>query len=377
MLEATKMSEVLVVALVLVDNDVPRRRWRRRTSKVPPRDSRTFIHPSELPSFSQLTSSPPESVPRHFSSYLWGAAALALIAGSIVLASTERAATITTAMPSHVVTALEDVPQVGREAARSIIEITAESNDHLIGGGAIVVGDGTMAITTLTIAPSATITVISAQHQHTTAMWRGADTNLGVSYLQLSAPHAITKLGGLAATQPVLALTPYFIPSSATPRIAFAETVLSDPQRTSANGVASYLSATSPEELHGLTGSVAVDGSGHVVALYGRSGRWLSASYVADVALTWLARPGCHGRLGITGVTAAGGGVFVAAVGDGPSAKKLQRGDVVTGINSETVDSMDSLLSLLYTVPGRSPVVVHFTRHGVSSYAVVRLGCQA
>ena len=371
------MSAVLVVALILVDNDVPRRRWGRRTSKVPPRDSRTFIHPSELPSFSQLTSSPPEPISRHFSSYLWGAAALALIAGSIVLASTERAATITTSMPSHVVTALDEVPQVGREAARSIIEITAESNGHLIGGGAIVVGDGTLAVTTLSLAPSATINVVSAQHHHTTAAWRGVDSNLGLTYLTLSTPHNVTRLGGLAGTQPVLALTPYFNPARATPLIAFAETVLSDPQRTSANGVVSYLSATSPAELHGLTGSVAVDGNGHVVALYGRADRWISARYVADVALTWLAHPGCHGRLGITGVTAAGGGVYVAAVGDGPSTAKLRRGDVVTGINSENIDSMDRLLSVLYTVPGRSPVVVHFTRDGVSNYTVVRLGCQA
>lgn len=371
------MSGLLAVALLLVDNDVPRRRWRRRTSKVPPRDGRTFIHPSELPSFAQLTSSPPEPISRHFTSYLWVTAALALIAGSMVLASTERAATITTAMPSHVVTTLEDVPEVGREAARSIIEITAESNGHLVGGGAIVVGDGQLAITTLAIAPSATITVISAQHQHTTATWRGSDVNLGLTYLALSTPHRVTKLGGLAATQPVLALTPYFSPASATPKIAFAETVLSDPQRTSANGIVSYLSATSPTELRGLTGSVAVDGSGHVVALYGRTGRWLSANYVAEVAITWLARPGCHGRLGITGVTAAGGGVFVAEVHEGPSEGKLQRGDVVTGVNSQVVDSMDRLLSLLYTIPGRSPVVVHFTRHGVTNYAVVRLGCQA
>jgi len=371
------MSRVLAVALVLVDNDVPRRRWRRRTSKVPPREGRTFIHPSELPSFSELTSSPPEPISRHFTSYLWGAAALALIAGSIVLASTQRAATITTAMPSHVVTSLEDVPQVGREAARSIVEITAESNGHLLGGGAIVVGDGRLAITTLAIAPSATITVVSAQQRHTTATWRGADVNLGLTYLALSTPHRVTKLGGLAATQPVLALTPYFSPASATPKIAFAQTVLSDPQRTSANGIASYLSATTPSELHGLTGSVAVDGSGHVVALYGRTGRWLSANYVAEVAMSWMARPGCHGRLGITGVTAAGGGVFVAAVHEGPSLEKLQRGDLITGINSQTIDSMDTLLSLLYTVPGHSPVVVHFTRHGLAGYTVVRLGCRA
>lgn len=279
-------------------------------------------------------------------------------------------------MPSHVVTSLEDVPQVGREAARSIIEITAESSGHIIGGGAIVVGDGTLAITTLKIDASATINVVSSRHEHTKATWFGADANLGVTYLTLSATHQVTKIGDLAATQPVLALTPYFSPASSTPRIAFAQTVLSDPQRTSANGVTSYLSATSPSELHGLTGSVAVDGSGHVVALYGRTGRWLSAGYVADVAMTWLARPGCHGRLGITGTTADGGGVYVTSVDNGPSLNKLRRGDVVTGINSQTVDSIDRLLSILYTVPGHSPVVVHFTRRGDEKYTVVRLECQ-
>lgn len=343
---------------------------------MPPRDGRTFVHPSELPSFSQLISSPPEAIPRHFSTFLWGAAACALLVGSILLASTERVATITTAMPSHVVTSLQDVPQIGREAARGIIEITAESEGHLVGGGAIVVGNGSLAITTLKLVPSAAISVVSAQREHTSATVRGADPNLGLTYLALSTPQRITRIGSLAATQPVLALTPYFSPASATPRIAFAETVLSDPQHTSANGVVSYLSATSPAALHGLTGSVAVDGSGHVVALYGRTGRWLSASYVADVAMAWLARPGCHGRLGIEGVTADGGGVLVTAVRNGPSLNRIRRGDVVTGINSEGIDSMDRLLSMLYTVPGHSPVVVHFTRHGDDRYTVVRLGCQ-
>lgn len=283
---------------------------------------------------------------------------------------------MTTAMPEHVVTSIEDVPQVGRAAARSIVEITAESNGHIVGGGAIVVGDGRLAVTTLAISSTAAISVVSGQREHTTATFRGSDPNLGLTYISLATPHDVTKLGGLAATQPVLAVAPYFTPANPVPKIAFAETVLSDPQRTSANGVVSYLSATSPSELHGLTGAVAVDGAGRVVALYGRTGRWLSANYVANVAVTWLAVPGCHGHLGIGGSTADGGGVLVHSVHRGPSQGTLRPGDVVTGINSDTVDSMDRLLSLLYTVPGRSPVVVHFRRHGIDKYAVVRLTCQ-
>lgn len=321
-------------------------------------------------------STPPEVIPRRFTSYIWGAAALALIAGSIILASSERAATVTTAMPSHLVTSIEDVPRVGQEAARSIIEVTAESNGHLMGGGAIVAGDGTFAITTLALDAESTISVVNGQGEHSSAMWRGTDKNLGLTYLALSDHHSVTKLSDLATTQPVLALTPYFSPASSTPYIAFAETVLSDPQRTSANGIASYLSATTPTELHGLTGSVAVDGGGRVVALYGRNGRWLSAHYVATVAQSWLAHPGCHGRLGISGTTADGGGVTVISVVDGPSSRKLRRGDVITGINSHSIDTMDALLSILYTIPGRSPVVVHYNRNSEDGYTVVRLGCQ-
>jgi S1-C subfamily serine protease len=158
--------------------------------------------------------------------------------------------------------------------------------------------------------------------------------------------------------------------------IAYSHTVLSDPQTTAADGIVSYLSATTPSNLHGLLGSVAVDGTGKVVALFGHNNRWLSASYVASVALTWLAEPDCHGRLGIDVATAPGGGVNVVHVPSGPSSGLLRRGDVITAINSRTVDTVDRLLSVLYTIPGRSPVVVRYTRDATEGYAVVHLGCQ-
>ncbi|MBU6232683.1 MAG: PDZ domain-containing protein [Acidobacteria bacterium] len=358
-----------------MNKGVPWRRWRKR-SAVPPIEGRHYIHPAELPSFDQLAAHPAEPLVRHFTTYLWATAAAVLLAGSFLLASTERAATLTTPMPSHIVRSIEHVPHVGRDAARSILELSAPVNGRPAGGGAIVVGNGTVAVSTVPFAVHSHVSIASTRRNFQTGTVIGRDEHLGLTYISLDAPHPVTELGRLAATQPVLALAPYFRPSSSIMSIAYSHTVLSDPQSTAADGVVSYLSATTPSSLHGLAGSVAVDGDGKVVALFGHSNRWLSASYVASVALTWLAEPDCHGRLGIDAVTAPGGGIDVVRVLPGPSSGLLRRGDVITTINSHSVDSVDQLLSVLYTIPGRSPVVVRYARNSTTQYAVVHLGCQ-
>ena len=313
---------------------------------------------------------------RHFTTYLWAGAAVVLLAGSLLLASTERAATLTTPMPSHIVRSIEHVPNVGRNAVRSILELSAPMNGRPVGGGAIVVGNGTIAVSTVPFPVHSQVSITNAHRNFRNGYVLGKDEHLGLTYIALREPHSVTDLGSLAATQPVLALAPYFQPSSSEMSIAYSRTVLSDPQTTPADGIVSYLSATTPSSLHGLVGSVAVDGTGKVVALFGRNNRWISASYVASVALTWLAEPGCHGRLGVDVATAPGGGVAVLRVLSGPSKNLLRRDDVITAVNKRSVDSVDRLLSVLYTIPGRSPVVIRFTRDGAPKYTVIHLGCQ-
>ena len=366
-----------VLTFTFVNNAVPRRiwPWRARRGQVPPTEGRTYLHPSELPNFDALISSPPEQRPRRFTVSLVGVASLALLVGSSLLYSTNRSEAKTTSLPAHTVTRVNDVPHLGRRAATSVIEIASLSNSHLQAAGAIIVGNGDTAVTTLDLARGSSVFAIDAGGRRDRGRVMGHDRHLGLTYVHLSRPHHVTSVADPIATMPVLALSPYMSSRSSKPLIAYASTVLSDPRRTNLNGIVGYLSATSPDSLHALSGSVAVADSGRVVAIYSGTAQWLAAGYVASVASAWLARSGCHGSLGITAVDAEGGGVSVSAVTSHSTAHVLHPGDVITALNQKPIGSLDELLADLYAMPGRIHVVIQYTRDSAPGFGVVRLGC--
>ena len=349
---------------------------RRQRGVVPPVEGRTYIHPSELPGeFERLLSSTPAPSGRRIVPVLLVGALLLLAGGSGILYASETSAPETQALPSHVATDLSAIPRVGQSAAKSTIQLTSETDGHLVSGGAIIVGNGDVAVTTVRISPRATITGSSMGSPRIAVRWVGYDRHLGLTYVQLPRTFPVTPVATHHEIESVLAISPYFSAKSTTPHFAYATTQLSDPRRSIGDGIVSYLTATSPAGLHGLTGSVAVDEKGFVVAMLAANGQWETAEYITKVATAWLAAPNCHGRLGITGTAAEGGGVLVTNVPFGPSTNKLQKGDVVTALNESRVETMDQIVTDLYATPGRTSMVIQFLRHRQPSFVVVRLGC--
>jgi hypothetical protein len=306
-----------------------------------------------------------------------GGAGAVLLAGTLTLLGLQSSPVTTVAMPDHVARNLSDVPAVGREVARTSLELVVTNQGHLSTAAALVVDHGHVAVTTLRISPAATVTGSSRRTPRERASWLGYDAHLGLTFLRLSVPQVVTPLAALPASQSVLALSPYFQTSSVTPSIAYADTVLSDPRLATNDHVVSYLASSTPDQLHGLPGALAVNDRGRVVAVLGRNRQWYAADYVARVASSWLTTPNCHGRLGVLVTNAQGGGVLVTAVPAGPASGRLMPGDVIIGLQHADVDSVDRLTTTLFATPAHVPVRVTFVRHGATASTVVTLGCQA
>ncbi|NBV26669.1 MAG: hypothetical protein EBR99_05085, partial [Actinobacteria bacterium] len=273
------------------------------------------MHPSELPGeFERLLSSVPAPKSRRVNAGLLTGAVVLLLVGSLSLYSTETSVEPTQAMDEHVALSLQAIPHVGQNAATSSIQLTTERDGRLISGGAMIVGSGDVAVTTLHLNSHDSITGSTFTTPRMRVQWMGFDRHLGLTYLHLPCTLQTTAIAKHNAVEPVLVISPYFAASSRTPRFAYATTVLSDARRTTNDGIVSYLTATSPTQLRGLTGSFAIGDSGDVVAILSGNGQWITAEYISRVASAWLAAPNCHGRLGISGVPAEGGGVLVTAV---------------------------------------------------------------
>ena len=302
-------------------------------------------------------------------------AALLLLVGSLSLYSTETSADATHPMEEHVAFSLAAIPHIGQDAATSSIQLTAERNGRLISGGAMIVGNGDVAVTTLQINRDASVTGSTFETPRMKVKWMGFDRHLGLTYFHLPSALQTTSIAEHREVEPVLVISPYFAATSKTPRFAYATTVLSDPRRTANDGIVSYLTASSPTQLRGLTGSFAINDSGDVVAMLAGNGQWITSEYIARVASAWLAAPNCHGRLGISGVPAEGGGVVVTTVSPGPSFNKLAPGDVITALNQKKIDTMDEIITELYATAGHTSMVVQFLRDQQPSFVVVRLAC--
>ncbi len=350
--------------------------WRRARGVVPPVEGRTYTHPSELPGeFEKLLSSVPAPKSRRVNAGLLTGATVLLFVGSLLLYSTETSVEPTRALAEHVAFSVQAIPRIGQDAATNSIQLTTERDGRLISGGAMIVGNGDVAVTTLHLNSHDSITGSTFNTPWMRVQWMGFDRHLGLTYLHLPLTLQATAIAQHNEVEPVLVISPYFADSSRTPRFAYATTVLSDPRRTTNDGIVSYLTASSPTQLRGFTGSFAIGDSGDVVAMLSGNGQWITAEYISRVASAWLAAPNCHGHLGISGVPAEGGGVLVTAVTHGPSSNKLEPGDVITALNEKSVDTMDGIVTELYATAGHTSMVIQFLRYQQPSFVVVRLDC--
>lgn len=350
-----------------------RRPWRRRATP-PPAEARTWLHPSELPSFDSLGTSPTLPTGTRTVRLLGATMIMALLVGGAGLASTSQTPPANEPMSAHVTLTVAALPAAVRLAARRTVDLTITTSGHVASAAAMVLPHD-LAVTTTPIARDALLTASVPGHANFPVTWIGRDNALGFTIVRLSVHVPALVFGPLPSSSSVIALSPVITGPASRPRFAWANTTLGDPTLR-ANGIVGYLAAQSVPHFDGIVDALAVNHNGRVVAVLSAGHLWYSAQFVARVAAIVATGHGCHADLGVVGASAQGGGVAVRTVVSRSAATHLlQAGDVVTSLNGHTIDSWDTLLTVLYLTPALTRARIAFIRHSVTHHAVVTLGC--
>ena len=104
---------------------------RRTRTKPPPLGERTWVHPSELPSFESLDASPAWQVQSRTARTVGVIMAFSLIVGAAGLAMTHSSHPASDAMPAHIATSIEDLPANGRAAAVHTVNLSITTAGHV------------------------------------------------------------------------------------------------------------------------------------------------------------------------------------------------------------------------------------------------------
>ena len=350
--------------------------WRARRDhpSPPPKHARTWIHPSELPSFESLDVSPVWQIQSRATRLTGVVMAVALIAGSASLLITRNASSLETPLPAHVAKSLSALPPNSRVAAEHTVDLTITTPGHVRVVAAMVLPHQ-LAVTTTPIPSSAQITGTTTRHVDFPVTWVGRDKVMGFTIVRLGLDIASLTFAPLPATAPVVAVSPILKSTTARPQFAWAQTTLGDPS-INATGVISYLSVASDADTNGFVDAVAVNRSGRVVAVLSTGHLWYSAQFVARIAYIVATGRGCHSSLGIVGSSAQGGGILVKRVlPKTPAQWHFRPGDVVTALNGKSTDTYSSLVTDLYLTPAYSSAKVTYVRDTSIHHAVMTLGC--
>jgi len=345
--------------------------WGRPRGSPPPTGRRTWVHPSELPSFEEL----PTTAPRVRSArpVIVVAAILALVGTSVLLVNRSHA--VVSNNPAHLAPSIENLPAVSRLAAAHLVDITISTPGHVADVPALVLANN-LAVTTTKIPVNALLTGSTANQVNFPVTLVGRDNVMDFSIVHLGLNVAEAPLEALPAAATVTAVAPIENGSTAKPSFKWSITTLGDPSLNS-HGVVRYLATKSDTSMSDYVDAIAVDSQGRVVAVLSSQHLWYPATFVARVATVVATGRGCHANLGVKGVSAQGGGVRIASiVAYSPAAHAgLLAGDVVTSLNGTQINSWNDLASALYLTPAYSRAQLIFERGGHLHHAVVSLTC--
>lgn len=348
-----------------------RRRWWGPRAGLPPSEQRGWVHPSELPSFEKLPTSLTHirGVRRTLA-----AVAVLVVVGATVL-NFNRGHALTPITPAHYVTALSDLPSVGRGAAGHLVDLTISTPGHSVDVPALVLANN-LAVTTTKIPADALLTGSTPTRVNFPVSLVGWDRVMQFSIVRLSTHVSPAKLAALPANAEVTAIAPVERGSTTPPSFTWSATVLGDPTLSS-HGVVHYLATRSRTSLGNHVDAIAVDAQGRVVAVLSSQHEWFAATFVERVAQVVATGRGCHATLGLTGTTAQGGGVTIShIVPFSPAAHaNLRIGDVVTQINGATVNTWQDLASALYLTPAYSVARLTYLHGSHVRHAIVTLSC--
>lgn len=348
--------------------------WRPKRYARPPTEGRQWVHPSELPSFENLatttTTRPHVITPRIVVSIM----ALFLIVGAIVL-MVNRGSSTPGDLPAHLATTLDALPASSRVAAAHTVDLTITTPGHVVNVAALVLPHD-LAVTTTFIPVNALITGSTATKVNFPVTLVGRDKVMGFSIVKLGDPVAALKLDKMPASTAVTVVAPIVKGSTKVPEYDWSLTTLGDP-RNNAQGVVRYLATRSDTSLSAYVDAIAVDHSGHVVALLSARHFWYPAQFVAQVADVVATGRGCHADLGVDGKDEQGGGVLVTKVVRYSAAAHagLAVGDVITVWNGSDLDNWDQLVSTLYLTPAYTAANITYWDKTTAHHADVTLTC--
>ncbi len=331
------------------------------------------MHPSELPSFDSLPTRE-HRVRSRLARLIATVMFFSLIIGFVVLIATSSSRPPNQPMTTHESASLSALPAYARAAAERTVELSITTPGHVEHVAAMVLSHD-LAVTTTPIPKNALLSGSLPHHVNFPVTWVARDQAMDFTIVKLSQSVQSLHFAPMPASVSVLALSPFAATSTDAPHFAWATTTLGDPLLR-ANNLVSYLATNPDQNLNGFVDAIAVNASGHVVAVLSTGHLWYSALFVARVAEVEAAGHGCHGGLGVSGADAQGGGAVITALAPRSAAKgRLQRGDVVSRINGHDIDTWQTLATWLYLTPAYSAVHLTFLRGAVMHHAVVTLAC--
>ena len=348
--------------------------WRPRRRR-PPAESRPWVHPSELPSFENLATTAGLHPRVKTSRLVIASMAVLLIVGGTALLLNRGTPPPRPDLPAHLAVTLDDLPASTRIAAAHIVELTI-TVPGLVTNVAALVLPHDLAVTTMPIPVDAKMTGTSATKSKFRVTLEGRDDVMGFSIVHLGVNIAPLKLDAMPASVDVVAIAPIVKGPANKPEYDWTPTTLGDPSNDS-HGVVRYLATKSNTSLSNFVDAIAVDSSGHVVAVLSSTRFWYPAQFVAQVANVVATGHGCHAMLGVRGKNEQGGGVLITRVQRySPAAHAgLRVGEVLTRWNSTDLDTWDQLVSTLYLTPAYTKATITYAKSTTLHSTNVTLGC--
>jgi hypothetical protein len=331
------------------------------------------VHPSELPTFDALATTP-HRVSSRLARFIATLMLLSLVTGFVVLFASSNPLPQSQSMTTHESASIAALPSYARASAQRTVELTITTPGHVSHVAAMVLSHN-LAVTTTPIPRNALLSGSLPHHVNFPVTWVARDRAMDFTIVKLSQSVPSLHFAPMPASVSVLALSPFVAGSTDPPHFAWATTTLGDPLLR-ANNLVSYLETSPDANLNGFVDAIAVNSSGRVVAVLSTGHLWYSALFVARVAEVEAADHGCHGGLGVSGANAQGGGAIITALAPRSAAKgRLERGDVVSRINGHDIDTWQTLATWLYLTPAYTPVHLTFLRGTTTEHAVVTLAC--